>query len=236
MPAIVSEYMVPLNDGTLNNCQGAQACMVNCSMKPVPSQADCATSVKDFFAPVPMCFSADSWVFVKGKGRVNIETLQEGDEVMDSSLRYTRVVSWLHKDDFALAEYLKFEIPGSDPLYASADHLLFDPLLNDYVVADKVRSLAVLSFDATLQPLALSCEPKRVICKGMYAPLTESGSFIVQNVVASCYAAPAGLKTFLSHRSANAALWAVRKGFIPFDFETVESYIEMFCEVAEFAE
>jgi hypothetical protein len=164
--------------------------------------------------------------------------LSVGDIVLDPSLSYTKVVSWLHYDPNQKSTFLKINLDGLDSLTVSPDHLLYDPSKKSFVLAEQAESLQVLSMDAVFCDIPLTGKNtfETVTVEGVYAPLTESGTILVQNVIASCYASPERFRSMISHSSANAAMWAVRKGYVPFNFHAIEEYIEMLCELGELAE
>ena len=213
-------------------------CIHECQTFPPDEQMDCVTAVEQGYAPYPACFTADTWTFVVGKGRVTMDELRKGDVVLDHDLRPTKIIGWLHKDRDLSVEFIRIRLYGCDPLTVSPDHLLYDPVKDDFVLAAEASSLQVLSMDATLINITLPTKLpfERVQCQGVYAPLTESGTFLAQNVVASCYASPLKYRSLISHRSANAALWPVRCGYLPFNMHAIEEYIEMLCELGELAE
>ena len=225
-------------DGTQLACNDMSSCAMECRAQPIPSQQSCISAVSAYFAPIPVCFGPESWVFVKGKGRTKIAQLEIGDKVLDENLHGTEVVAWLHKDDERTAEFLSFNVGGFDPFVVSSDHFVFDPSKGTYVIAGEASALQIASFDANLYryDIRKDCPPSVVTVKGVYAPLTASGTILVQNVVASCFAAPFGISKVLSHSAINAAMLGVRKGIIPWNFHVIEEYMEMICEIAEFAE
>lgn len=219
--------------------EALEMCVHECQRNFLPEeQMDCVTAVEHTYAPVPACFSANTWTYVVGKGKVTMPNLEVGDIVLDENLAYTKIVGWLHNDPRLKCPFIKIPLHGFDSLTVSPDHLLYDPSKKDYVLAEDVSSVRVMSCDATFCDILLT--PKHrydvVNSKGVYAPLTESGTILVQNVVASCYSAPERYRSLISHRSANTALWPVRSGYVPFDFHAVEEYIEMLCELGELAE
>jgi Hint module len=213
-------------------------CVNECRNYLGSDQVDCVKAVETYYAATPSCFSADTWTYVVGKGKVIMSNLSIGDVVLDHNLAYTTVTNWLHHDPDLSSKFIKISLHGFDSLTVSADHLLYDPSKQDFVLAAEASSLQAMSFDATFCDLPLSAKARFevVTSKGVFAPLTESGTILVQNIVASCYASPERLRSVLSHRSANLAMWPVRRGYVPFDFHIIEEYIEMLCELGELAE
>ena len=212
-----------------------KSCMHACNTMDPSYVKSCAESVGATYAPVPLCFPGSQKISTLNRGKVEMSDLEIGDIVMDASLSSTKVVGFLHKDPEIAAEYLRFELPGFPTLEISADHLVYTG--NSFAPAGQAEMLTAVSFDGCLSEVSLTKFPPEVVCReGAFAPLTASGSLIVGNFACSCYALPGKLGNMFSHASANAALWLVRAGIVPFDFHTVEEYVHMLCELAELAE
>ena len=146
------------------------------------------------------CFSSHNFVMVQDKGLVRMDQLQIGDYVLDKSShhdheKYSRVYSFSHYEKDAVGDYLQIYTNnngmgmgmdmsgmGNGPLEISKEHMLMvngrmqkasNVQVGDILVSNAV-AVAVSRID-------------RVQRKGMYAPVTESGSLLVNGIHASSY-------------------------------------------------
>ena len=168
-------------------------------------QRECVQAVEARFAPYSKCFSASSLVFVKRKqGPVQMKDLEVGDEVLDVDLQYVKVIGWLHRDESLDAEFIELSC-GSASLEVTPEHLLYCTDAQDYVQAKLARTLETLFFDGSMMPRRI--ESKRTVQRtGIYAPLTTSGTLLVNGINASCYASPGELYFSISQSAGQIAL------------------------------
>lgn len=149
-----------------------------------------------------------------------MEKLRVGDIVLvdkEGQLAYQPVLTFMHAVPGASGFVTVTHSLANESLRASASHLVF-------TVADASGSRRIAVPAASLQAgdwiLADTSDgrirPSKVLtvgrgqgAKGMFAPLTSSGSIIVDGVSASNYAVPSSMK-WLSHSLAHAALFPVR--------------------------
>jgi hypothetical protein len=133
-----------------------------------------------------MCFSPVNTVHVKDKGSIPMYELQVGDLVQTTKHlehSYSRVLSFMHKKDDEEVEYLQiFTKHMKAPLEVSPNHLLFIQKINRNVVRAQDVQVGdlLLSGDKVTRILT-------VHRRGLYAPLTETGTIWVSGVTASCY-------------------------------------------------
>lgn len=124
------------------------------------------------------CFSEDSTTTVLGKGPTVMKDLQVGDKVFTGS-NYEPVYGFAHLDKTTSAPYLQIHTENQkDPLEVSKEHLL---LVNDkYVPAGDIKVGDYLSNGAVEKI-------KNTKKTGLYAPLTPSGTMVVNGVQTSNY-------------------------------------------------
>lgn len=171
-----------------------------------------------------LCFPGDAAVQVSSRGRVPLEDLREGDEVLverrAGELVYEPVLGFLHAvsgKPSANNAYLTVTHSLGE-LRLSATHMVFvadagmsgrsDKLAAELEVGDNVFAVALGSSD-TIAPSKVLAIRHDAGSHGMYAPLTPSGSVVVDGVVASNYAAPP-TDAPLSHGAAHEVFFPVR--------------------------
>eukprot|EP00927_Polykrikos_kofoidii_P065664 TRINITY_DN61394_c0_g1_i1.p1 TRINITY_DN61394_c0_g1~~TRINITY_DN61394_c0_g1_i1.p1 ORF type:complete len:450 (+),score=58.90 TRINITY_DN61394_c0_g1_i1:102-1451(+) len=165
----------------------------------------------------PSCFPSDAIVLVKGKGRVQLAELEPGkDSVLSAvrvranslrekdgwELRFDRVLAWLHNEPFAEAEFLLIRHTHGQ-IRLTEDHLVFVrkqrklDLIDRTVTTEPVLAREVRVGDALVVPWidGTTAWPevmmiKRVVGRGLFAPLLRSGAVVVDGTIASCYALP----------------------------------------------
>jgi hypothetical protein len=157
------------------------------------------------------CFSGDMEVEVQGCGSKPISELVYGDMVktLDTETMapvYTKVLTYLHRDDNVEADFFLIKTKLNKALKLSAKHLIAKRNDNsqnlEYVYAKDLKvGDKLLSEDS--ESLLRIEEIEIVSGKGAYAPLTESGTLLVNGVLASCYAKVS------SHRLAHLSMQPV---------------------------
>eukprot|EP00929_Paragymnodinium_shiwhaense_P038622 TRINITY_DN20392_c1_g1_i1.p1 TRINITY_DN20392_c1_g1~~TRINITY_DN20392_c1_g1_i1.p1 ORF type:complete len:391 (+),score=41.46 TRINITY_DN20392_c1_g1_i1:65-1237(+) len=146
------------------------------------------------------CFSGDSSVAVRGRGRVRLAEVRTGDEVLvDNTLgspQYEAVTQFLHVMDTDANSYVTVGHERGE-LRLSDNHMVFvasdssersDKSAGSLVVGDQ---LLVASDDddrsVSASSRVLSVRRSRG-ADGMYAPMTASGKIVVDGIVASNFA------------------------------------------------
>lgn len=148
-----------------------------------------------FNIPAPIiCFPGNMQVEVKGRGMVSMKHVKIGDVVKssDDGSCYSKVYSFGHYQPEAMGEYLQLyyvtpkEATTKHSLQISRDHMVF---------VDNRRSVPASSLKVGDEILLETGRPARIVkiatvqSRGAYAPFTESGSIVVNGVVASNYIA-----------------------------------------------
>lgn len=166
------------------------------------------------------CFPGEAELHVRGGGLVPMDALRVGDEVLVDShgrLVFEPVLGFLHRTPCE-------DIGGGCPyvvtrhahgeLRASDHHLVFThgPAAIAVPAAylrpgDKV--LAIASADAGTMYSEVTALKRAATRRGMFAPLTASGTLVVDGVVVSVYAGAPGLRR-VPHGSAHAAFFFLR--------------------------
>ena len=196
---LVNGQMLICNDSQIDNCV-KQCARV---FQPIDQRA-CVSAVEAKFAPYSKCFSGDCTVFVKGSKPVRLDKLKVGQEIMDANMRFTKVVGWLHMDPNIETDFVQIQ-HSTGSLLVTSDHLLYCSTHGDYIPSRDVKSLEVVYIDGTLTSSEI--KHKSVVRRrGIYAPLTASGSFLVNGVHASCYASPGELSVEVTQAAGNLAL------------------------------
>jgi hypothetical protein len=190
-----------LVNGLPLRCNDSQIslCVEECkrSFDPIDQQA-CVQAVEARWAPYSNCFSSEMTVMVRGsRESVPLRNLKEDDEVLDRDLQYVKVVGWLHRDDTIDAVFIVIH-HETGTLLTTADHLLFDPSQQAYVPADTVRAVETLFCDGTLVVSKVK-QVTKAVSRGVYAPLTTSGTLMVSGVHVSCFTSPQSISFPVSH-------------------------------------
>ena len=127
------------------------------------------------------CFSGETTVAVKSRGRIQMKDLQLGDHVLVSieDENYKPVYSFGHRNATASAKYIQLH-PSN--LELSPNHMVF---LEGIVAvpASMVRIGDRLQGGTSVSAL------RNITRRGMYAPFTPSGTIVVNGVIASSYVA-----------------------------------------------
>ncbi|GIY72597.1 sonic hedgehog protein A [Caerostris darwini] len=158
------------------------------------------------------CFHGSSIVLTK-KGPMQMKDLKEGDEVasnflQNGQLSYSKVIAFLHKDSNMEAVFVQLLTDSDNILTLTQRHLVFKwinqtPEATYAIMLKKGDSIYSRSVTGE-NKLSVITNITLMVMKGVYAPLTESGTILVDRVLVSCYAEVA------SHELAHAALFPVR--------------------------
>jgi hypothetical protein len=135
-----------------------------------------------------------------------MDALRVGDRIATiddatGQLIYLPILLFLDRSPTAnIDTYRRITLSDRTSIHISADHLIyrFEPYssnslhFTDRFVAVRSRLIRVgdllLVDDANSRHLAFVVEVKIVHARGAFAPLTSSGTLIVDNVIVSCYA------------------------------------------------
>lgn len=163
-----------------------------------------------------LCFPGEATVQLSSRGPMPLKDLSEGDEVLVESpsgeLAYEPVLGFLHAVSGTASDgYRYLSVTHSHgELRISSSHIVFvtregigrsDKFASDLEVGDQLVTVSGAS-----KVLAIHHDAGN---DGMYAPLTSSGTVVVDGVIASNYAGPP-LKGPLPHSCAHAVFAPVR--------------------------
>jgi len=122
------------------------------------------------------CFSGDARVTTQS-GPVSMSNLKTGD-VVRTAAGFEPVVGFLHAEQFSM-NFLELTLPtGTLPI--SAEHLVFK------ADGQAVRAETVVVGDELVSGVVSSIAES--VRQGVYAPLTKSGTIMVEGTVTSAYA------------------------------------------------
>ncbi|PRD38478.1 UNVERIFIED_CONTAM: dhh-b [Trichonephila clavipes] len=158
------------------------------------------------------CFKATSTVMTK-VGYKKMADLKIGDEVVskfevNGVLSFSKVIAFLHRDKHMNVTFVRIQTNSSNILLLTQRHLIFKwkneiPTATyamhvkegDFIYTRSVTNQTMLATVTNVSLLTL---------KGVYAPLTESGTIVVDGIWVSCYA------EVTSHNMAHALFFPVR--------------------------
>ena len=139
----------------------------------------------------------------RDRGTIRISEIKQGDflKTYDPSARqwiFSKFVTYLHKNEQAVGKYLSIQTSGNKTLVVSPLHFVarvdkkhrtdFESHI-EYVFAKNLRVNDYLMADANSElSLERVVHIETVLDAGAYAPLTESGTLLVNSLYASCYA------------------------------------------------
>jgi Leucine-rich repeat (LRR) protein len=136
--------------------------------------------------PLPgFCFSGDSLVEVANKGHIRMNDLKINDEVHVGNGEFSRVYSFGHYNTHTTGKYLRlFSSELDRPLEISKDHMLFVEQRGAVPAATvSVGDNLSLGNGRTTKVTKIA----NVNSVGVFAPFTESGTIVVNGVLASSY-------------------------------------------------
>jgi len=138
---------------------------------------------------VPVCFSEKATVQALGKGVIPMTELEVGDKVLTGKEqdRYEPVYGFGHINPDKPAEFLKIftSNKATAPLEMTGNHMLFVSGKEHPVRADSIKVGDNLRADHGTSTSVTKIQT--VTRKGVYAPMTPSGSIVVNGIVASTY-------------------------------------------------
>jgi len=154
------------------------------------------------------CFPGEASVTVKNVGAVPLQSLHSGDHVLVKSGDYEPVLGFLHVTGTnEVSNFLSVK-HSNGQLRVSPYHVVFtengDKLATDLVVGDK---LLVAENSGVVAREVISVM-QSTGSSGMFAPMTPSGTVVVDGVVASNYASYA--RVWFPHSALHAVFFPVR--------------------------
>ncbi|CAB9505936.1 Extracellular metalloprotease [Seminavis robusta] len=204
-----------------------------------------------------VCFSEVATVPVQRRGPTRMTELTIGDSVFTAD-GYHHLYAFAHQDNQTSSEFLQIhtkEFPNR-PLEVTRQHLLFLHATSRAVPAESIQPGDVLQSSHDGQDGVMVKRITRIHRKGIYAPLTTSGTVVVDGIVSSCYASlqrhagefvelRGGIKTALTqHFVAHMAMSPVRMACIgiserlcsTYDKDGLAVFAKLGFAIAEFAE
>ena len=139
------------------------------------------------------CFPGSTKVESMDKGLINISELKYGDYIKSYDLRqnkwiFSKFLLYLHQDNHIQAEYISVKTSSSRTLQISMYHLIATNRSNkiEFLFANELKINDTLIIDNEKNELIIQLN--KLVDYGAYAPLLESGTISVNNILASCYA------------------------------------------------
>ncbi|XP_032513118.2 tiggy-winkle hedgehog protein [Danaus plexippus] len=157
------------------------------------------------------CFPSGSLVHTE-KGPKNIDSLQKGDRVLaadnDGKLVFSEVLTFIDRDPNAVRQYIELTAENNATITTTPSHLLLLAAADGWreSFADNVEIgdfLLTRGQGSVMRPSRV-VNIRRVSKLGVFAPLTRTGTIIVDDALASCYA------LINSHSIAHAAMAPLR--------------------------
>merc|ERR1711897_5606 len=140
-------------------------------------------AIGDFFES---CFSGDMEVVVQGKGVVPMEALQVGDYVkIGNGESYEQVYAFAHRVPDRVADFVKLHTNAGSPLEMTSEHLVFVNGKTNPVRAGSIKVGDILHSEGNNNAVVDKIEV--VTKRGIYNPLTRSGTIQVNGITASNY-------------------------------------------------
>ena len=128
------------------------------------------------------CFSASSTVIVSGKGSTKMTDLKIEDQVLTAQ-GYESIYAFAHDDDETVAEFLQLQT-NTGILEVTGEHLIY---LHGKPNPRRADSIQVKDTLQGKDGATVVKEIRTVQKAGLHAPLTPSGTLIVNDIMASCY-------------------------------------------------
>lgn len=137
------------------------------------------------------CFHGSSNVITKD-GLKPLSEVHIGDEVLSTSDKnvatFNRVVAFLHTDPHHLTAFIHIHTSSNNSLLITKDHLIFKS--DKAVKAEDINigDFVLVTNDTRTFITAKVTSIRHVNMSGVYAPLTEAGTIVIDGVLNSCYA------------------------------------------------
>merc|ERR1712157_10023 len=138
----------------------------------------------DFFES--LCSPGNMEVDVQGKGAVRMDELQVGDYVkVGNGESYEPVYAFGHRVPDKLTEFVQLHTNAGIPLEMTSEHLVFVDGKTNPVRADSIQVGDILHAEGNNNAVVNKIEV--VTKRGIYNPLTRSGTIQVNGITASNY-------------------------------------------------
>uniref|UniRef100_A0AC34FAH3 Ig-like domain-containing protein n=1 Tax=Panagrolaimus sp. ES5 TaxID=591445 RepID=A0AC34FAH3_9BILA len=151
------------------------------------------------------CFSADTLVTTHGNKKIRMDELKVGEWILSGDSRsgemgYSKVASWIHKKPDLMAEFLKFSLENGQELKITKKHFIYKGnCKNENSTIYKNDLEMVYAENVTIDDCLFTINDQNELIstpiskieliqeKGIFAPLTETGNIVVNDIFASCY-------------------------------------------------
>lgn len=140
-------------------------------------------------------------VLTESRGHVPLNKLTIGEKVLavnnNNKIHFSEVIMFLHRDVNSHSYFLLVATESRHKIYISSKHLIYiadSPSYNTLraTLAESVRighyMLVTSSLNHSSLKFSKVVKIDQVTRNGVFAPLTEDGTIIVDGVLASCYA------------------------------------------------
>jgi len=131
------------------------------------------------------CFSSHTTAKVKGKGDLQMDMIEVGDEVITRSGSYKKVFAIDHQHETKLTEFVQVYCEGKGkPLELTANHMIFKTGEINPVPAGTLKvGDRVETYDGDYPVIDILT----IVRKGLFSPLTTDGTIVASGIVASTY-------------------------------------------------
>lgn len=180
-------------NGVCQPCTSNEQCVsgTGCSDSTCPQSGDCTFPDSCFDGPPDfssICFSGRSKVQVQGEHTATrMDELKIGDKVLGSDGQYTKIYSFGHYQPNVESKFLQIR-SATHSIEISVEHMLF--IQEDTALPAKAvpaGSIKVGDYLVTEQGLSQVLLILNIKTRGAFAPLTTSGTIVVDGVLASNY-------------------------------------------------
>ena len=197
--SLTRKTVVPVMSKQVCHLGGAARCMA------YQVRGTGAERLKSYEPPaLPACFPAISTVVVRGRGRVRMDQLRVGDDVLVAPERYSRVHAFTHSDAFAITKFVVIHVATGANITLSPGHYI--RVKDEGVIpARQIRIGHVIQLVTGEDDVVLGLSSKHLV--GLYNPQTLTGEIAVDGIVATCYT------EMVTPRFAHALLAPVRAVF-----------------------
>lgn len=163
---------------------------IHCSVK-----SDSSAAIK-----IGGCFPPLATVYAENKGTLNMADLRIGDKVLslkaDGKLGFSEVVSFLDRNDKRSGVYYSISTSDLRTITLTDNHLIYTSTTNsssiESYVANYAQTVQVGQFvlvndnNSEIRASQVTHVTSQTVT-GVYAPLTNDGTIVVNGVVTSCY-------------------------------------------------
>nr|CUS58508.1 hedgehog B transcription factor [Cupiennius salei] len=136
------------------------------------------------------CFHGTSQVITK-TGKKFLHELEVGEEILSSEdsrvLSFSKVIGFLHRDPYFPTNFIRLHT-SNHTLLVTNKHLVFQR--NEAVFAEEIITgdvVLIASNNGTLSESVVTAVNYSYL-RGVYAPMTETGTVVVDGILNSCYA------------------------------------------------